>query len=232
MTHKETGIRSLILTGVGLMLVLPQLLMTPESILANSKKQQPSSWQSILAKIFLRQPRQPISRPIKNGDLCFISPTNQKPIYSIHPLFLWKGNFRRIAVANLGSKEFLGEIKHNKQKSFISYGGKEKLQPGEVYQWYGFIGENPAIVAEFEVMNPQQRQVMSGDLKKLERQLQVKGANKEIIALHKVQYFIDQELWSDAIQEAYSVPNPSTELSQMLRDLPENLCKSEQDKPK
>jgi hypothetical protein len=221
MTYTETSIRSLIFTGIGLMLISSQLLMNSETISANSKNQKPSSWQIITTKIFRRKPRQPISR----GDLCLISPTNQKAIYSTRPLFLWKGNFKKIAVANLGSNNPFWEYKISEQKSFVSYTGKDKLQPGETYEWHGYIGENPAILAEFNIMDTQQQQVVSDELKKLERQLLAKGANKEIIARYKVEYFIDKELWSNALQEAYAVPNPSPELSQILQDLPDRLCK-------
>jgi hypothetical protein len=228
MTYKKAMIRTLILTTVTSILVLPTLLMTSEAIFANNKKkQQRPSWQTVLSSIFRRKSEKPISRPVKNGDLCFITPANQKPIYSNRPLFLWKGNLTKIAVASLNSDNPFWENPISGGKTFVSYAGDEKLEPGEWYEWHGYR-ENRVILAKFQVMDAQQNQIVSDDLKTLEKKLQTKGLNKEAIAFHKVQYFIDQELWSDALQEAYSVPNPSTELSQILRDLPENLCKSEQ----
>jgi hypothetical protein len=224
MTHKKAIIRTLILAGMTSILVLPTLLMTPEAIFANNKrKQQPPSWQAVLSSIFRRKEDKPTSR----GDLCLITPVNQKPIYSNRPLFLWKGNLTKIAVASRNSDNPFWENPISGGKTFVSYAGNDKLESGQSYEWHGYR-KNPVMFAQFEVMDAQKRQVVSDALKALEGKLQTKGLNKEAIALHKVQYFIDQELWSDAIQEAYSVPNPSTELSQMLRDLPETLCKDEQ----
>lgn len=221
MTHKKSIIRTLILAAVTSILVLPTLLMTSEAIFANNKKkQQPPSWQTVLSSIFRRKSEKPISR----GDLCLITPVNQKPIYSNRPLFLWKGNLTKIAVASSENHNPFWENPISGEKTFVSYAGNDKLEPGKSYEWYGYR-ENPVMLAKFQVMDTQQNQVVSDDLKTLERKLQTKGLNKEAIALHKVQYFIDQELWSDALQEAYSVPNPSTELLQILRDLPEVLCK-------
>jgi Domain of Unknown Function (DUF928) len=223
MIHRKIGIRPLILTAVTLILTFPQLLMTLETISANSKKQQ-LSWQRVLGSIFRRNIQRPTSRPVKNGDLCFIAPANQKPIYSNRPLFLWKGNFKKIAVANLNNDNPFWETNISAQKSFVIYTAKDELQPGKTYEWHGYL-ESPVLLARFQVMDAQQRQVVSDELKALEKQLQAKNANKQTIALERAKYFADKELWSDALQEAYSVSNPSAELSQILRDLPNQLCK-------
>ncbi|KYC35451.1 hypothetical protein WA1_06395 [Scytonema hofmannii PCC 7110] len=224
MIRKKNGICTLMLAGVASMLVFP-VLMTPETTSAQTT-QQSFSWQTVFDSLFGRRKQRPISRPIQQGALCFIAPSHQKAIYSTRPLFLWKGTLKKIAVANLGSNNYFWSEKISGQKSFVTYAAKDKLQPGESYEWQGFIGENPAILAPFQVMDSQQRQVVNNELKALETRSQAKNANKEEVALERANYFVQKELWSDALQEAYSVPNPSTELSQLLQKLPDELCKS------
>jgi hypothetical protein len=58
--------------------------------------------------------------------------------------------------------------------------------------------------------------------------IKAKKANSEAIALAKANYFIQNQLWSDALQQAYSVENPSRELAQILKDIPDKLCNQEQ----
>jgi hypothetical protein len=71
-------------------------------------------------------------------------------------------------------------------------------------------------------MEAQQRQRIIVDLWTLERQLQ--GASREEIALAKANYFAQRQLWSDVLQQAYSVQNPSAELAKFVQKLPTQLC--------
>lgn len=209
-----------ILVGIISILVLP--LMTSSSA---QMKQQGLSWQRILKALFSpSRPQHPISRPIQQVSLCFIAPNNQT-IYSTRPLLLWKGNLKKVAVTNLGRDDyFWSDDKINGQKNFVVYGGQE-LKPGQSYEWHGFIGENPAILASFQVMDAQRRSFIDNELKALETQLKANRVSKETIALERANYFVKKELWSDVLQEAYSVPNPSSELLQILQKLPDDLCK-------
>ena len=45
------------------------------------------------------------------------------------------------------------------------------------------------------------------------------------IALAKANYFAKLGLWSDVLQQAYSVQKPSPELDRMLKEIPQQLCK-------
>ena len=219
--HKISGIRFLILASV-----ISQLTLSLTVLETSAQTRQPAStWQRIM-NILLppRQRQRPISRPIQQGALCFIAPSNQV-VYSTRPMFLWKGNLKKVAVVNSGRDDyFWSDDKINEQKNFVIYAGEKELQPGQSYEWHGFIGKNPALLASFQVMDTQRRQVMDSELKALEVQLNAKGASKETIALERANYFIKQELWSDVLREAYSVPNPSPELSQILQKLPNELC--------
>ena len=72
-------------------------------------------------------------------------------------------------------------------------------------------------------MSAPQRNRIGAELRLIEKLHKDKSPEK--IALTKAKYFAEKGLWSDALQQAYSVPNPSPELSQMIEDIPNELCK-------
>jgi len=74
------------------------------------------------------------------------------------------------------------------------------------------------------VMDSQQRDLITIDLNTLDNQLKAKKVNHEAIALAKANYFVQNQLWSDALQQAYSVEKPSPELAQIRQDIPDKLC--------
>jgi hypothetical protein len=50
----------------------------------------------------------------------------------------------------------------------------------------------------------------------------------EKMALEKANYFAEQELWSDALRELYSVPNPSAELKDAIAQIQaHDFCKND-----
>lgn len=223
MICKNKIIRNLLLASAALSLIAPVCLIASEPTYGNSNKQPNSGWQTVFSAMRRRRQR-PVSRPLEIGSICFISPVNQGLVYSNRPFFVWKGNLKKIAVTNFGSDDLLWQNEIKGKNSFVSYTGKVNLLPGESYEWRGFIGENPAVLADFQMMDKQQRQVVTNDLKSLEIRLNKKGSNKQVMALEKAKYFVNKELWSDALQEAYSIPNPPAELSQLLRDFPNQMC--------
>ncbi|MBW4510741.1 MAG: hypothetical protein KME64_30120 [Scytonematopsis contorta HA4267-MV1] len=227
--HKNIGFRSLILLGVTSILASTAVFTSAQTTPAR-KNPQASSWPAILQRIRRRQ--QPISRPLK-GAVCFISPQHNnpesskpqpKPIYSSRPLFLWNGNISKIALSNPGSDNYFWENKKTQQKNFVTYEGQDELKPGNSYEWIGFRGKTPIILSQFKIMDAQQRQLITNELKALETRLRAEGANKETIALNRADYFIGKELWSDVFQEIYSIPNPSPELLGELQKLPKEIC--------
>ncbi|MEM6404367.1 MAG: DUF928 domain-containing protein, partial [Cyanobacteria bacterium P01_D01_bin.116] len=97
------------------------------------------------------------------------------------------------------------------------------------YRFLIFLSElesaSPTGFVPFKIMEAPQRNRIGTELKLLERLQKNKGADSEKIALTKAKYFADKGLWMDALQQAYSIPNPSPELSQILKDIPNQLCK-------
>ncbi|BAY81489.1 hypothetical protein NIES267_09660 [Calothrix parasitica NIES-267] len=74
-------------------------------------------------------------------------------------------------------------------------------------------------------MEAPQRNRIGAELRLLEILHNNQGADVEKIAQRKAEYFADKGLWMDALQQAYSVPNPSAELSQRIEDIPNEMCK-------
>ncbi len=223
MLNKITRLNLLMLAGLASVSVFPALLIAPEITIGQTRVQE-ASLTGIFQWLVSRKKQRPISRDPKQG-LCLITPN--KEIYSTQPLFLWKGNLKKIAVSKAGSNKNFWHKDIIEEKTLAIYTGEKALQPGTVYEWKGFPGDNPTIVSEFQVMNEQQRQVITAELKALEKELQTKGADIKTITLKKVHYFAEKELWSDVMQQVYSVPNPSGELLQVIKNLPEKLCEIE-----
>lgn len=195
---------------------------------------QAASGQTTSLKLsFLNDPEPPI-KPRKGGSrdpdaMCLISPdapSSIRTVWNTKPFFLWKGDIKKIAVGNLGSKQYLKtQIVSGKQS--VNYTG-EPLEPGKTYEWSVFLSESesasPTMFVPFKIMEVPQRNRVTAELRLLERLQKNQGADREKIAFTKTKYFAQKGLWSDALQQAYSVPNPSPKLSQILKDLPNQLC--------
>ena len=67
--------------------------------------------------------------------------------------------------------------------------------------------------------------IVSQELAALENQMQGEGATESEIAIAKADYFVNQQLWSDALQQLYTVENPSPELTQKKQEVVAYLCK-------
>ncbi|MUG97660.1 hypothetical protein F7734_37230 [Scytonema sp. UIC 10036] len=219
MINKSARIRFLTWVGLALIAVVPALLITPEITIGQTRTYV-SSWSDVFHWLVKRKKQRPISRDPKRS-LCLVTP-NEK-IYSTQPLFLWKGNLKKIAVSKVRSDNNFWSLSDVEQKNLAIYTG-ETLQPGSSYEWKGFLGDNPTIFSTFQIMDEQERQVITNELKILEKQLQAKKADEQTVDLEKAQFFADKELWSDVLQQVYSVPKASGELLQIRKDVPEKLC--------
>ena len=78
---------------------------------------------------------------------------------------------------------------------------------------------NLTIPVEFKVMEFQKRLGITIRLALLEHRLKKQGANAEKIALEKANYFANEELWSDVVNEIYQVKNPSRRLKQKIQQI-------------
>jgi hypothetical protein len=223
-TQKASVIKScLLLLSASSIVIFPALVILPETALSNEVVQT-TSWRDVLNinNLFQRRRRRTAAR----GNFCPISPGVQgeiTQIWSDRPLFVWQGEIQTIGVRTRGrdTDDFWSQSVAALQST--TYTG-EKLQPGQTYEWTVYRGEKPAMFVPFRLMQTQQRDRITKELSNLETQLQTKGADKEAIALAKAKYFAYQELWSDVLQQAYSVPEPSAELKRIRQDIAQQLC--------
>ena len=174
--------------------------------------------------------------PEKKGNggsrgVCVIAPTaigTSQEIWSDRPLFVWVGPSRptRIQLRAVGSDQVLWRDKVEEQNKVL-YDG-EALQPGQTYEWSLFVSnqENarPIKIETFRLMDAQKRDRIKTQLQSLDQQLQAKNASTEEIARKRAEYFAQQRLWLDVLQEAFSVENPSPALTDMVRSIPRTLC--------
>ena len=227
MIDNSTRFRSLLLTSIASILFCSTLLIVEETTSAQTA--QINYWQ-YLKKIFRRKRRKPISRPLNS--ICLISPESPERakvitptlVYNTKPFFLWKGDIKKIAVGIPNNKEyFKTQIVTGNQS--VNYTG-EALESGKTYRLSIFLSEgesaSPTMLVPFKIMEAPQRNQIAAELTLLEKSQKNKGT--EAIAFSKAKYFAEKGLFSDALQQAYSVPNPSPELSQIIKDIPLQLC--------
>lgn len=188
-------------------------------------RQRPLFWTNISQVLFAKKPPINPRKGGSRGDLCMISPDAPRQtriVWSDRPLFLWQGQVKKIELTNISNNtKFWDQTVEKIQQQ--TYTGKP-LQPGKTYKWEVFIGDSPAKFVKFRIMESQQRDRITAELNALENQLKAKGANAEAIALAKAEYFAKYNLWSDVLQQAYSVQQPSAELAKIIEEIPQRLC--------
>ena len=205
--------------------------LIPQPVNAQQISPTTSFWNKIF-KPSRRDPEPPI-KPRKGssrGPVCLISPdtpAQTRIIWNTKPFFLWKGDIEKIAVGIPGSKKYLKtQIVTGSQNA--NYTGRS-LEPGKTYRWSISLSElesaSYTMFVPFKIMEAPQRNRIGAELRLIEKLQKNKGADAEKIALTKAKYFAEKGLWSDALQQAYSVSNPSPELSQIMKDIPNQLCK-------
>lgn len=184
------------------------------------------SWTNFSLALFSKkppiQPRKGVSRdPVF---ICMISPdapTEGRIVWSDRPIFIWKGAVQKIAVRISGSeKDLWSKTVAGTQR--INYTGKA-LQPGQTYDWLVFEDKSSYKSVHFQVMDAQRDRITT-DLNTLENQRKAKKDDPEAIALAKASYFVQNQLWADALQQVYSVEKPSAQLAQIRQDIPDKLC--------
>lgn len=186
-------------------------------------------WTAILQT--LAQDNQPPTDNKKGSSRgeCLLSPIalgNNKEIWNNRPLFVWTGRPIRVELYQVGSDKVLWShnVKPNQNK--VLYDG-EALKPGQTYEWR-FISFSQPVTTQFRVMDSQKRDRIKQELQRLEEQLRAKQATPEDIARQRAQYFTEQRLWLDVLQETYSVENPSKALTDALKEMnkphPLSIC--------
>lgn len=163
----------------------------------------------------------------RGDEICPLSPAaigGTAEIWSDRPLFLWQGEARRIALYMEDGRTIVWQRFAPIGRGSASYTGKA-LQPGATYVWKVFTQRSePVMVLPFRVMDAIRREQVTTDLIALETQFASKEGTAEQLSLQRTNYFISNRLMSDALQEIFSIKQPSTELKSLLQQVSTQFC--------
>ena len=172
--------------------------------------------------------KSPERRFITRGDeICLISPGNlgEQVIWNDRPLFIWRGKIPESKInltESTGIREelvWMETVSENTQT--IAYTGDD-LQPGSTYNWE-LISDGETYSQTITLMEQSRQEAIAAELAALENQLD-DSATKEDIAIAKANYFTQQKLGYDALQQLYSVSNPSPNLTEQIIKIEQYLC--------
>jgi hypothetical protein len=197
--------------------------------------EQTSVWAAIWKLLTLKREQEP---PLASrGPVCEIAPGllgEKNVIWNTRPLFLWQGIVPSLEIYLYSpfSPEREQEILWSQTVTAESPPGRfqrvaytgEALQPGQSYDWELVIPPSRRQRYTFQVMESPERDRIAAELRALEAQLVSVAATAEDIALQRANYFAQRDLWSDALQEIYSVQNPSAAFISHAQEILTHLC--------
>lgn len=165
----------------------------------------------------------------RGGD-CVISPIIDKEpvkIWNDRPIIIWNGKTNTIGMFSGSADKVIWKQKINentKENLKLQYTG-EALQPGQVYEWRLLTEDLQSTQTRpFQILKPIQRNQITADLRTLQAKLKSEGANAEAIAMRRAEFFTQRDLQSDALQELFSVQNPSPELQAFIQKVTTAIC--------
>lgn len=202
----------------------------------NGRKREKSSILETIWKL-LKAKREQEPALSSRSNICEITPglfgeTNS--IYSDRPLFLWQGMTSNLTI-NLYSpfsfdadQELLWTQTVKEASQNVLYTG-EALQPGKIYDWEVVVDSqaNRRRIS-FQIMEQEKRDRISQELAQLETDLTISGATQEEIILAKANYFAQKDLWSDSLQQLYSLETASGKAIANTEEMVSYICQSEQ----
>lgn len=186
------------------------------------------SWSSIWSQIKRKR-----VAGVSRGNFCLVSPTqmidgepqanNIEAIWHKNPLFVWQLRKPQTVSLRDGNQIYWQKKVETNQANLV-YDGKP-LQPGTTYQLIIFNSQETEI-KKIRLVSPEQHSQIALDLAEIENKLKSKGIDREKIGLKKADYFTQRQMWSDALWELYSIPNPSDELKEILTQVnAQNFCR-------
>lgn len=191
------------------------------------------TWQSVYLRWLNQEPKDRGSGGNSGGRpteaLCVITPGVDSVLWTTKPLFVWQGGYTVIGVRPKGNNSILwGEIASAQNQSVkrVSY-TNVPLEPGKAYELVFFVDENrrsPMNPVAFRVMEATERAAIAKNLRSQETRLKVQSASQEEIVLQRSNYFAQRGLKADALQQIYSIDQPSVELQKVRQEIEKKLC--------
>ncbi|ERT09026.1 hypothetical protein M595_0950 [Lyngbya aestuarii BL J] len=188
-----------------------------------------TSWRE---SFFNNQPPQSGDGGSRGGPLCPLTPLDEATgieVWNDRPTFVWQGQLMRVELYDQNEDESIWSQDLAEDDQQVQYTG-DPLKPGQTYNLmlYETVSDNfpfPATQVTFTVMDGEKRQQVSQALEQLNRELKQQNASEEIIALVRFNYLAENQLWSDALAEAFSVENPTKELQELReKAIPQKFC--------
>jgi hypothetical protein len=227
---KTCWVHSLVLLSATSIAMFP-VWLTPTKSAISIPINQNLSWSDIQRRLLNQEKDPPLGT---RGGVCVIAPLaveSNTPVWSDRPLLVWRGRtaVEQVEVRLPGSNQLVWSQEVPARTRRIPYRGKEPLQPGRTYMWV-ILGLNKNLIGElsFKIMDAQQRAGIQAELRQLDEELKAKRATPEQVALQRTNFFAQRKLWSDALQEAYSVQNPSEELKTLIQNISSQPCSPQQ----
>ncbi len=203
---------------------LPVQAGMPSAAVAQSQPQW--SWEDVWRRLVGRRQEDP---PLgsRGGGLCLITPvaTGQNPVPVVwrqQPMLVWQGMAGRMEVYDEQTRELMGSRLAPIAANQAPYTGKPLL-PGRTYEAQLFITPKSQLVAAkvvFQMMAAAERQTVERQLVALADP----ALTAEAVVQRRVNFWMEQGLWDEAIAELYSVPQASEALRQMRQQLVTKLC--------
>ena len=209
-------------------LLLSQNNLPPQSSDGGSRYAD-TSWKD---SFFNNQPPESGDGGSRGGPLCPLTPLDQATgieVWNDRPTFVWQGQLVRVELYRHNQDELIWSQDLTEDDRQVQYTG-DPLKPGQTYNLMLFetVTDNfpfPAVQVTFTVMNGEKRQQVSQALEQLNRELEQQNASEEMIALVRFNYLAENQLWSDALAEAFSVENPTEELQELReKAIPQKFC--------
>lgn len=165
----------------------------------------------------------------RRDDYCLVNPGYGEEVWSLEPLFIWRGNLDRVALQSLGGESDLLdlEISPATDGTFQSIYESEPLQPGTEYEWRWFTGRDQRGFPFQTMAEGEERDRITADLAQLQDELETQGADAETIAQARADYFLQNNLLTDRLQALFSVDNPSEAFVETRNAVVEEICKQE-----
>jgi hypothetical protein len=182
-----------------------------------------SSWADIWQRIVRRRDQE---KPrTSRGLVCPVVPQfiNQRVIWRDRPIFVWKGEVKTVSLYTVANSQQLVWTKDLLGNSNSVVYAEKPLKPGTEYIWEAKRGLEFSQVM-FQVLDQPIRDRVTAKLRQLDTKLQQQKATPEARIQQRVQFFLDQNLFLDAIQELFTVPHSSPELKRLQQQIVQLSC--------
>lgn len=173
------------------------------------------------------------SRPlIGSRPLCRVNPGKDETVWHVQPSLLLQGDVDVIGVRSEGAAASTWDtvLTMTATPTVQIIQSSTALIPGERYEWLyyqepSFSRSLTVTRLPFTVMpEGTERDRITADLAALQDRLEAEGANAEAIAQARAEYFWDNNLVADTLQELFAVSEPSEDLLATRALLFEEIC--------